>query len=294
MGDGARDELFRGDGAPSAFRFDGAVARVFDDMVARSVPIYGDVHRLVGDVVRRFLPDGGAVLDLGCSTGTTLAVVADALAACGKAASLTGIDRSPDMLARCREKLDGRGLGGAELVEADLEAAPLPPCDLAVMNYTLQFVRPAARPGLLGRVAAALGPGGILVMAEKVAVPGPRLGAMLEALHRDFKAANGYTDLEVARKREALEDVLVPLPPGEQVAMMGRAGFAEAEPVLRRGSFACYLGVAGGSAGPRTNAADARSSRSRTASQRPGSAPSAPTDRRTPSLPPAGGSLRRE
>lgn len=53
------------------FKFDHKVATVFDDMVARSVPFYVEIQRMVRELTADFATPGTSVYDLGCSTGTT-------------------------------------------------------------------------------------------------------------------------------------------------------------------------------------------------------------------------------
>ena len=66
-----RDRLFR-QRAPGSggFAFGPDTARVFDDMVARSVPCYDEIQRMIAEIAGDFATPGSAVYDLGCSTGT--------------------------------------------------------------------------------------------------------------------------------------------------------------------------------------------------------------------------------
>jgi len=52
-------------------------------------------------------------------------------------------------------------------------------------------------------------PGGVLLLAEKLAFGPHDVEDWLDAHHHDFKRAQGYSDLEIARKRQALENVLI-------------------------------------------------------------------------------------
>ena len=67
------DEVYRdARSAVGDFKFDQAVATVFDDMVTRSVPFYVEIQRMIAEMARDFATPGSNVYDLGCSTGTTL------------------------------------------------------------------------------------------------------------------------------------------------------------------------------------------------------------------------------
>ena len=69
----SRDDIFTSEeGASSAFAFDDKVAAVFDDMLNRSVPFYGEQQKLITEIARRFWIPDTPVVDMGCSLGTTL------------------------------------------------------------------------------------------------------------------------------------------------------------------------------------------------------------------------------
>ena len=56
----------------SDFRFDAKVAQAFDDMVSRSVPFYDEIQRMTVEMAADFAQPGSSLVDIGCSTGTTL------------------------------------------------------------------------------------------------------------------------------------------------------------------------------------------------------------------------------
>ena len=56
----------------SDFKFGATVANVFDDMVNRSVPYYGEMQRMTAELAADHAKEGSFVYDLGCSTGTTM------------------------------------------------------------------------------------------------------------------------------------------------------------------------------------------------------------------------------
>ncbi|MFZ0256314.1 MAG: hypothetical protein WAN46_11835 [Gammaproteobacteria bacterium] len=54
------------------FDFGAKTAEVFDDMLDRSVPLYTDIQRMMGELATDFGVAGTSLYDLGCSTGTTM------------------------------------------------------------------------------------------------------------------------------------------------------------------------------------------------------------------------------
>lgn len=238
-----KDRIFDEQGRVADFEFDEKVARVFDDMVARSVPYYDEIQRLQVDLAVEFLPDRESlVYDLGCSTGTTLHLLATH-PRCPEAVRFVGIDNSKAMLEKAGAKL-GPAKGRVELLEADLNAGvEMRPCRIVFLNWTLQFVRPLYREALVRRIFEALEPGGALFLSEKVLLSNSFLNRLYIEHYLRYKRARGYSDTEIQRKREALENVLVPYRLEENRVMLERAGFATTDPFFRWLNFACILAV---------------------------------------------------
>lgn len=224
------------------FSFNHEVAAVFDDMVERSIPNYGEVHRIVADMVRRYLPSGATVYDLGCSTGTTIVLMDQTAKSVQKTINFIGVDASKAMLEKCQAKLDANNVK-AKLIEGDLLNLEYESCDMVVMDYTLQFIPIEERTHLLTKIYDALKPGGRFVLAEKIASSQPGIQNIITDLYYDFKRRNGYSELEISQKREALENVMTPLTPIQQISMLEVAGFKEVDMVFRWYNFAAWLAL---------------------------------------------------
>ena len=241
-----QDHLFKHIHRVEDFSFDERVAKVFDDMVSRSVPFYNEIQRIQADLVMDFLPKtGGVVCDLGCSTGTTLAHLT-AHANCPENALFIGIDNSEPMLDKAKTKLAAHvDSGQVSLRLGDLgQLGTLPDCHVVILNWALQFVRPIDRETVLKTIFQALQPGGILLLSEKILAK----DALLNRLYIDHflhfkKSQSGYTDEENRRKREALENVLIPYRLDENMALLERAGFAHRDTYFQWFNFACMIAV---------------------------------------------------
>ncbi len=239
-----RDRLFD---APvqraSGFQFDESVANVFDDMLQRSVPCYREVQRLTVELAKNFAKPGSTVADLGCSTGTSMALLCEAIP--DASVRVVGFDSSEAMLAKCRENLQRRGaLDRCELRRQDLqEEFDLGEASVVIMNYTLQFVRPLYRDRLLRNIHRSLRPGGCLLVSEKVLAEQPLLNGLYIDLYYEFKRRQGYSEMEIAQKREALENVLVPYKIQENTDLLRRNGFPAPELFFRWYNFASFIAV---------------------------------------------------
>jgi len=223
---GGRDDLFATPlSDPGLFRFDASVASVFPDMINRSVPGYATVVGMTGTLAAQHARPGSQIYDLGCSWGASLLSVARE-PACDRCA-LIGVDNSESMLEQgSRHLAQFQEASRIQLQHSDLLDTPLHNASVVIMNYTLQFIPIEEREGLLKRIREAMMPGDVLILSEKLTLPDPRLNEYLIDLHHDFKRQQGYSDLEIAQKRQALEDVLVPETREAHVARLTAVGFS--------------------------------------------------------------------
>ncbi|HER19574.1 MAG: carboxy-S-adenosyl-L-methionine synthase CmoA [Halothiobacillaceae bacterium] len=240
-----RDDLYREPHSPAAFRFDAAVAAVFPDMISRSVPGYRFNLELVAAIARRYVRPSSRVYDLGCSLGAMTLSIRSALAAMvdpPSAVELIGVDNSPAMIERARAQLGAfQSPYRTDLVCADVAEVEPHQASMVVLGYTLQFVAPEARAAVIGRIHDGLLPGGVLVLAEKVHEPQAAAEALMTDLHHDFKRTNGYSELEIAAKRQALENVLRSETVEAHEARLRAAGFDEVVMLSRHYGFCLWL-----------------------------------------------------
>lgn len=220
----ARDEVFREKVAIADFNFGKKVADVFDDMLDRSVPFYSETQRMIGEMATDFVTPGSTVYDLGCSTGTTMLALDRVVPPDVK---FVGLDYSPEMLVKCREKLQEKGFSREiHLQTADLNnGAPIQNASLVTMILTLQFIRPLHRDRLIKNILDGLNENGALVLVEKVLGEDSIFNRLFIKYYYDFKMRNGYSQMEISQKREALENVLVPYKLMENREMLLRSGF---------------------------------------------------------------------
>jgi tRNA (cmo5U34)-methyltransferase len=227
------------------FDFGAGTADVFDEMLSRSVPFYAEIQRMVVELAGDFIKEGTAVYDLGCSTGTTLAQLATTYPT--STVQLIGVDNSQPMLAHAREKLAGAGcLARSTLLAADVNDVAVENASAVLMILTLQFVRPLNRENVIGRLADGLNAGGALILVEKVLPDDPALNRLFIDHYLAFKRRQGYSELEIAQKREALENVLVPYRVEENLELLARAGFAPIDTFFRWYNFIGLVAIKSG------------------------------------------------
>ena len=219
------------------FEFDEAVASVFDDMLSRSVPFYDEVRALMISLILAQQKEGLRVLDLGVSTAKFL------LELHSKASvpmSLKGIDNSQAMLNRATQKAQAFGADIC-LELADILTYAYHNEDVIVANYTLQFIRPIQRIELVKRLYEGLDKKGILLFSEKVVFPDKVIDKQMIDIYYNYKKQQGYSDYEIAQKREALENVLIPFTIEENIQMCKSAGFSQVTTLFQWANFVTFI-----------------------------------------------------
>ena len=147
------------------------------------------------------------------------------------------------MLTKARTKLKGH-LKRCELMEADLESDfELADASVVIMNYTLQFLPPKRRAAMLKKIYRGLRPGGGLILIEKVRGESDNLNDLFVEQYHSYKRSQGYSKLEIAKKREALENVLVPLKPEKNRDLLAAAGFRQVDVFFKWFNFAGFLAI---------------------------------------------------
>lgn len=191
------------------FKFGKKVVSVFDDMVSRSVPFYGEIQRMIAEMAADFATEGSTVYDLGCSTGTTM-IGMNALI--DQSIRFVGIDESEEMLKKCDTKLKEAGFTRPyELRHGNLnQGVQLENASVVVLCLTLQFVRPLYRDKLITDIYNQLPENGALILVEKVLGEDSLFNRLFINYYYNFKRRNHYSELEISQKREALENVLIP------------------------------------------------------------------------------------
>ncbi len=210
------------------FSFDSAVVEVFDDMINRSVPGYASIVSLTGHLAARHAQPATRLYELGCSTGASLFSMRRHVEATG--CTLVGVDNSSAMIEACRHNLSKAGGSAAvELYCQDFFDSDISNASVVVLNFTVQFVPKEKRDALINRIYKALQPGGILILSEKICFDDPRQQQLHTDMHHAFKSQQGYSDLEIAQKRSAIERVMQPETLQAHYNRLRGAGFDNAE-----------------------------------------------------------------
>ena len=239
----AHDQLFRNRKEMiNDFDFGENTARVFDDMLGRSVPSYGEIQRMMAEIAGYFAVAHTNIYDLGCSTGETFLSLDSQVAS---EVTFIGIDSSQEMLDKARKKLDEAKVAHAyDLIQSDLnQGVNIDNASVVIMNLTLQFIRPLYREKLVRSIAQGINEGGCLMVVEKVLSPDSLINRLFIKFYYDFKKRNGYDELEIRQKREALENILIPYHYDENRLLLLANGFKACECFFRWYNFCGIIAV---------------------------------------------------
>ena len=109
------------------------------------------------------------------------------------------------------------------------------------MHFTLQFIPIEKRLDLLKKIHQGLKPGGVLVLSEKLLGKDEQTELRLRRWHHDFKRHQGYSDLEIRQKSDAIANVMPLDSPKIQMERLNEAGFATTTTWLRCFNFSSLI-----------------------------------------------------
>ncbi len=242
MAESAKDTLFQIDSVEEDFVFNERVVEVFDDMLDRSVPFYKEVIGSTARLLACFLHRGDAIYDLGCATGTTLLDFSRLLE--DRGLKFIGVDNSTPMLDKARLKAELYSkTESLSFLEEDITKIHHPGTGAFIVNYTMQFIRPLQREDFIRQLYNNLRPGGVLLLSEKVISHDRRLNREYIDIYHRFKRKKGYSELEIAKKREALENVLIPFSIDENKTLLKSCGFQSVDTYFQWFNFASFIAV---------------------------------------------------
>jgi tRNA (cmo5U34)-methyltransferase len=233
------------------FEFDEEVSEIFEDMAQRSIPMYGEVHRINAAIIERHKKGKRppyVIWDIGGSTGMAEKALADRLGfyaphGCQEIAAHI-IDVSEPMLKKVHQKLPWTVGHALDITQQGWTETPgLPQPDCIILNYVLQFVKGPYKSYILKACARALRPRGLLLIAQKEAAKANSSGVVTAAMDESyiqFRRDNGYTDDEIERKTAALKNAMWLTTKQTTLTTLYESGFDTVYETTRWCQFASY------------------------------------------------------
>lgn len=238
-----RDNLYANPlGEVSRFTFDQQVVDVFPDMIKRSVPGYATIINMIGNLAGIYAKANTHCYDLGCSLGTATLAMRHGIR--NSDCKIIGVDNSQAMINRCQQLMAADTTDvKVELISSNIQDVDIQNASMTVLNFTLQFVAVEQRLDLLSKIAKGLNTGGVLILSEKVIFEDQPHQELMTELHHNFKRANGYSDLEIAQKRTAIENYLIPETLDTHRQRLRQAGFASVDVWFQCFNFASIIAI---------------------------------------------------
>lgn len=230
------------------FEFNDSVASVFDDMIERSVPGYRSIVLQTGMLAAKFATVDTICYDLGSSLGAATLSMRHQIAALhtdnADRISIVSIDNSEAMLSRMRTRIkEDNNPVSVHTELADIANYNYQKHSVAVLNFTLQFIPLAVREATIKSIADNMVRGGALILSEKITFPNPQQQQLLTTMYENFKRANGYSELEISQKRDALENVLIPETLETHKSRLLDSGFTSVEVWFQCFNFASLVAI---------------------------------------------------
>ena len=249
-----RDQLYRQDDAKQTgnFRFDARVAEVFNDMISRSVPGYQQILEMLPTLVRQLFKQQAHSLtqvseqqyyDLGCSLGAGMLAISQGFTSDQEKCRIIGIDNSAEMLNEAKKKLTQFSQFNFSLEQQDIQQTQITNAALVLMNFTLQFIPLSERDQIIKSIYQGLHKGGALILSEKIKFEDEQTHIQLTDIHHQYKADQGYSQLEIAQKRDAIENVLIPETLNTHIQRLQNAGFKVVTPWVQNLQFLSIIAV---------------------------------------------------
>jgi SAM-dependent methyltransferase len=180
-----RLRLFRSADRGAALRQYRARANVYDAEILFAAPIRR--RTIQKPALRR----GYIVLDVGCGTGLSLALIERRVGAAGK---IVGIEQSAEMLAQARARVRSAGYRNVALLHAPVEEAAIAVrADAAVFHFTHDVLRTA---DAVANVMSALKPGARVVAAGLKWAPSWAWGINLAVLVGALRSTTALEGLD--------------------------------------------------------------------------------------------------
>jgi tRNA (cmo5U34)-methyltransferase len=196
--------------------------------------------QMIGLIARMYGQDNTNYYDLGSSTGA----ISLAIALNNKHQKNTffAIDNSEEMVIKCKQNLESR-IDNLQATCADINQIHIENASIVVLNLTLQFIDVKDRSNLIKKIYEGLNPGGVLIISEKIHFEDKETQDQITNLHIDFKKENGYSELEIANKRQAIENVLITDTKAIHIERLKDSGFKDTSCFFQCLNFVSFLSV---------------------------------------------------
>ncbi|EFO33195.1 methyltransferase type 12 [Roseibium sp. TrichSKD4] len=189
----------------------------FDRHVREQLPWYELATDAAVLIAKHYIPKGGLIYDIGCSTGNMGRNLNGVLLE--RKARLIALDECADMIRAYQAP--------GEAITADATAYDYQPFDVAILFLTLMFLPVAERQELMARLREKLRPGGAIIVFDKCVSAAGYEGTVLSRLTWHHKLQSGAPPAEVTEKEMRLIGVQRPVSTAEIAPAVEAFRFAD-------------------------------------------------------------------
>jgi len=238
-----KDKIFFDKGPnKGSFEFSNEVVNVFPDMLSRSIPSYSRTIETIEFLTKEFIQPNTNCYDLGCSLGEASLSMLKGINVNG--CQIYAIDKSESMTRKFKKNLKENSLTTPiNILNDDILNSRIKNASIIVMNYTLQFLKEEDRQSMINKIFNGLNKGGLFLLSEKIKIQNNKVNDVLDQLHYNFKLKNKYSQLEISRKRDAIENVLIRDDLCTHQKRLERAGFKNFGIWMQHFNFASYIAI---------------------------------------------------
>ena len=198
----------------------------FDTHIEKSIRGYSDLHNDVVKLSRFFVENGSTVIDLGCSTGKTLASMYNQNKDFTQEVEYVGIDYAEGFWSEMEKTK--KKYPNIHLQTADVREFEFRNCCLVTSIFTLQFIPRKDRQELLNKIYSGLNDGGAFIFSEKTYSNNSKLQDILTFMHYDHKRQS-FDAEDIMEKEVTLRSMLRPNTWDEIEEMLFIAGFRKVQ-----------------------------------------------------------------
>lgn len=200
----------------------------FDNHIDSSIRGYNVLHDDIVNLSRYFVEDHTKVVDIGCSTGKTLAAMIEQNDEFAPKALYNGVEYASGFVDAMKEREERVEAvyphASLNLHQGDIRDYDFENCSLVTSIFTLQFMPQRDRRNVVKRIHSGLNDGGAFIFAEKTVAQDARLQEMMTFTYYDYKRTN-FEDSDILDKERTLRNMLKPMTWKEIQSLLACAGF---------------------------------------------------------------------
>lgn len=222
------------------FQFNEDVSSCFQDMIYRSIPSYQHLQHIIIETIKFYSKPHRSYIDYGCSTGNSLLKLRYALKE--PDSDFIGVDTSKTMLDIAKKRLDAQKTTGNIQLYCQSILKPIPlnkGLQGALCVLTLHFLKFQERLTFLKTIHKQLEKDGVFILVEKI--KHPKHQDLFDKIHNTYRQTKGYQKIELLKKKEALQNILVPQDTKGLVKELKEAGFKSIENLWQHGPFIALI-----------------------------------------------------